>query len=460
MAGKYVTTTRKQDAPQCGYLNAADRDTGNTAKAGFRPYVRANIGGTVFTNVVGLNTAIFPTQTTYSYRSIGSPLGPSQDELASILATPQRLSTYSPYDTGHEFNSSREFIMTSHPRYRKAFGNNMGGFEGPITWPTSGVVGDIDGLPALPAFDPAYTGRLLISQAAPTVPQANLLTTAAEVLREGIAIPGRNILDTLRGQSSILRGIGGEYLNAQFGWLPLVREFQNVLRAVVKNSEIISNFKENSGLVVRRRRGIPIKTSVEQGATNLRTYAYIGGVPLNTSTYASLWQTPPSGSGELVTITKQTSEEIWFSGAFTYYLAPDGDLVDKFKHYGQLANHLLGLRLTPEVIWELTPWSWLVDYFVDVGRALKLASLFSNDGLVLRYGYLMRKTSQSVTITGKLPPFVDGTSITLTTTRHRHVKSRVKATPYGFGLNPNQFTDRQWAILAALGLSRAPKSLP
>jgi hypothetical protein len=32
-------------------------------------------------------------------------------------------------------------------------------------------------------------------------------------------------------------------------------------------------------------------------------------------------------------------------------------------------------------------------------------------------------------------------------------KIRRKATPYGFGLNPNTFSTRQWAIIAALGLT-------
>ncbi len=211
MAGKYVTTSRRQKNPQMGYLDASNYETGNTANSAVRPFFRYSSGSLFYPNM----QSVFPFQTTYSYRSVGSPLGPKQDELASILATPQRLSTYSPYDTGHEFNSSREFLTTSHPRFRKTF-TNQSGFEGPLYWQNPGFM-------SLPPFDPGYTGRLLIAQAAPTVPQANLLTTAAEVLREGISLPGKNILGALREQSSLLRGVGGEYLNAQFGWLPLMR---------------------------------------------------------------------------------------------------------------------------------------------------------------------------------------------------------------------------------------------
>jgi hypothetical protein len=36
-------------------------------------------------------------------------------------------------------------------------------------------------------------------------------------------------------------------------------------------------------------------------------------------------------------------------------------------------------------------------------------------------------------------------------------KERWKATPYGFGLNMAGFTDQQWAILAALGMTKSPR---
>jgi hypothetical protein len=38
-------------------------------------------------------------------------------------------------------------------------------------------------------------------------------------------------------------------------------------------------------------------------------------------------------------------------------------------------------------------------------------------------------------------------------------KRRIKSTPFGFGLSPGSFTARQWSILAALGMTRGPRSL-
>lgn len=470
MAGKIVTTTRKINSVQGRVrdlfpflVKTGQTYNGNSSSvpANIRPFVSYTDGiGRLFTVYPAVNGDFFPTQTTTSFRSVGSPLGPSRDELASILASPIRAIDYMPYDNGHEFSTVKEGIVTSHTSIERSF-NGGTGFRGPLHLETSSNTSAVNGLPALPAFDPNYYGRLLISMAAPTVPQVNLLTTGAELLREGFTSPGKDLLDVIKGRTTMLRGIGSEYLNAQFGWLPLMSDLQSLLRVVVKHAELIKAYRRDSGRVVRRRRGFPIKDVLVSHSSSGSTGLYVaGGSQIYSGAYGGIWKNVPSSGSVPATITKQTSERIWFSGAFTYYLAPDGDLADKFEYYEQLASYLLGLRMTPEVLWELMPWSWLVDYFFDVGRAIKLTSMFQNDGLVMRYGYLMRHVTQKVTVTAKFPPLKDGTSLDIVTTRFRETKSRYKATPYGFGLNPNSLTDRQWSILGALGLTKSPKTLP
>jgi len=124
------------------------------------------------------------------------------------------------------------------------------------------------------------------------------------------------------------------------------------------------------------------------------------------------------------------------------------------------ANHLLGLDLTAEVLWNLAPWSWLSDWVANTGDNISNASAFQQDGLVLRYGYLMvhRETYQTrrmdavydVRGNALLPG-----SIVLTTTS----KTREPATPYGFGIDTSSFTGHQWGILGALGMTKAPNLL-
>jgi hypothetical protein len=114
------------------------------------------------------------------------------------------------------------------------------------------------------------------------------------------------------------------------------------------------------------------------------------------------------------------------------------------------------VQLTPEVLWNLSPWSWAADWFANTGDVLHNISAFRDDGLVMPYAYIMRKRTHIVEqdLDGytlrRLGP-QPGVSQRFTTT----VKSRHKATPWGFGLNPLSFTVRQWAITTALGLSKS-----
>jgi hypothetical protein len=122
------------------------------------------------------------------------------------------------------------------------------------------------------------------------------------------------------------------------------------------------------------------------------------------------------------------------------------------------ADLLLNLSLTPELLWNLAPWSWVADYFANIGDVMTNVSYFSQDNLLLRYGYVMKtlKRSNVYTATGTIPGY--GPTSTSLETGFVY-KQRVKATPYGFGFNTGGLNNSQWAILVALGIARAPQLL-
>jgi hypothetical protein len=145
-----------------------------------------------------------------------------------------------------------------------------------------------------------------------------------------------------------------------------------------------------------------------------------------------------------------------------YYLPVDDTMMGKLERYESLANKVLGTDINPSTLWQLSPWSWLVDWAVDIGGLLSLSTSFATDGLVLKYGYLMchtrafnRFTLQSgVTFTPS--NFKTGP---ISSTFFRETKERRKATPYGFGVNLEGLNPFQWSILGALGLTKAPRIL-
>jgi hypothetical protein len=133
-----------------------------------------------------------------------------------------------------------------------------------------------------------------------------------------------------------------------------------------------------------------------------------------------------------------------------YYLAADSQLFGSMHRAAQLAKATLGIRLDLELLWELAPWTWLSDWFVNIGDILSLNAAISTNDQVLQYAYLMHETqvsykySHSGVILAEKPT---GPISSLITQRKQE---RVRATPYGFGVNLNGLSPEQIAILAAL----------
>lgn len=121
---------------------------------------------------------------------------------------------------------------------------------------------------------------------------------------------------------------------------------------------------------------------------------------------------------------------------------------------------MFGLRLDPELLWNLAPWSWALDWVGNYGDVIGNISAFTQDGLVMNYGYMMEHITvdTSYVLVG-LALKGNASDVNPIQVISQEVKSRRRATPYGFGKNPDSFSNRQWSIIAALGISKVPRSL-
>jgi len=135
----------------------------------------------------------------------------------------------------------------------------------------------------------------------------------------------------------------------------------------------------------------------------------------------------------------------------------EGDsLFDKFVRYEQYAQKLLGTRITPSVLYETTPWTWLLDWFADFGALINTASALQYDGSLMRYGYLMRHTRVDDVYTAGDFRFYGGGPGLVSNILSSERKERLQASPFGFGISIGSLNARQIAILGALGLMGAP----
>lgn len=280
-------------------------------------------------------------------------------------------------------------------------------------------------------------GGTAISRCKPASPEASFGVFLAETYREGIPKLLSNF--KVAGEVDHFRSLGSNYLNVEFGWKPFVSDLKKTARAVIHAQELIDDLRRNSGKRMRRQYRFPAVTSEKVIIRDqMRPWPYPVSYTLQQAER---------------TVTQTASKETWFSGEFVYkYPSVDASIPSQIIAG---ARHLLGVDLTPETLWNITPWTWLADWFANTGDVMSNLSAITSDNLVMRYGYLMQEaivTNKCVhtgvrTPKGSIPSIVKGST-------HYHALSRIGASPYGFGTTWDGFSARQVAILASIGITR------
>jgi len=201
-------------------------------------------------------------------------------------------------------------------------------------------------------------------------------------------------------------------------------------------------YRRDAGRIVRRR--------VQGPETQDQTETVQHGVYLTMA--GSVTPTIHLQQAGTLTTTHTTFSKRWFSGAFQYFLPKEATA----RHMAEL-DHLYGVMPDLTTMWNVVPYSWLVDWQSNLGDMVKNMSQFSQDGLVMPWGYVMHETVRRsvyrlenlVCEGGQWRP--NSTSVTV----EFKTQQRMKATPFGFSVNPvPDLSARQIAILAALGISR------
>lgn len=334
----------------------------------------------------------------------------------------------------------------------------------PSNWPA---------VPSSTTFPPHYSssdselqakGTTAISRCKPTNSVANLSVAIGELAKDGLpSIPILNFAkerfhpnrrkrdpqSSSDGTSRPSKKAADEFLNYQFGISPLVQDITKFVKGVSELDRIIKQFERDAGKLVRRRYYFPKKIVRESETLIQSGQRTFWGSVATTGNEPLIFDFP----GAKCYRTRVIETDTWFSGAFTYVLPTGIDSREKISEFALRADRL-GLELTPETIWNLAPWSWAIDWVSNTGDYLSNVSAATKYGLLLRYGYIMETVTVTDTyqlkdtvINGKpvvLPP---SALVTLT-------KRRLKATPFGFGVNLDTLSGMQSSILVALGLSK------
>jgi hypothetical protein len=268
-------------------------------------------------------------------------------------------------------------------------------------------------------------------------------------------------------------------LNIEFGWKPFVKD---VLKAYnfQRSFEKRYNFLvKNNGLPIRRRDkkrvviGDPVVLcegslsqpfgrldNVSIGGNSQLTDMVLGGPLGSVFDYDGSAFT---GQTDYRYQTVLTTTE-WSVGTFKYYV-PD---IGSDRWTAKAKAMLSGTDLSPATLYDVMPWTWLLDWFSNVGDVVHnlTDSRLDNETLTDAFAMYTRKSVHEIVISthwdgldlgSENSPdrlLVPAGSDDFTYSRLELMKTRHQASPFGFGVPREAFSASQWAILAALGVTR------
>lgn len=254
---------------------------------------------------------------------------------------------------------------------------------------------------------------------------------------------------------------GGEYLNLEFGWIPFIRDLVSAHRLSLEIDAKLQKLKDENGKGIHRRATLLATSKTEDlSYGRMEPFSTVGGGAFGPGGIGVVGQTLHSAS-------RTVKERVWFSGKYKYWI-PD---TESPQWNARAIAALYGLLPTPSLAWELTPFSWLHDWFLNTGDVISNVSTNAVDNLVLEYGFLMRNLKETVRARahvtvepGQTPGYNQWERVdnVFESFYEKETKCRVRAYPFFPGAQPwvfdprtqNPFSKRQWAILTALGLSQ------
>lgn len=301
--------------------------------------------------------------------------------------------------------------------------------------------------------DLATYGAKAYARMTPLNPSASMGQALAEAFRDGLPI--LPLLTVLKRRHLKLKDVGKAYLGLQFGWVPFLHDLQDLYHTVNAIDSRIQQIVRDNGRPIRRK--CTLRKNVESHTNKYGPYgmsipAY-GTLDGNPDAFSSYWD-------RAVTVSKY--DRIWASGQFRYYLP--GEL-RSVNWPSSAVRALFDAQITPALLWEVMPYSWLIDWFADVDSLIRNWQSNGMAELLTDYCYLMRHQRQVTQVVARVPqrsiqssfpgaPFVRTSALNLQTSIIEERKERIAASPFGFGLHLNDLSVKQAMILGALGLSR------
>ncbi len=263
------------------------------------------------------------------------------------------------------------------------------------------------------------------------------------------------------GLKDASQALGSEWLNNQFGWTPILSDV-NAATKVLTTLDSLLFPEDNTRRVVKRI--LHSRAATQSGTGSLTTEPPLrmnGGLPTR-SDYASVlkFQGTTNFQAGPVEMDYTASEVISLWTTARFNTGPKPSTAN--NGYLDKAIELLGLELNANTLWELTPWSWLIDWFSNIGTVIENLTSLGLSNTILNYAYTtMRREAHSGVVArpAEVHPLryysITSVSGDFIYSWRTDQKVRLAASPFGFDVSLDVLNPGQWGILVALGLARS-----
>jgi hypothetical protein len=272
---------------------------------------------------------------------------------------------------------------------------------------------------------------------------------AAEIYRNIVGSASRSRIERMPKKAA------DEFLNQSFGWIPFVSGINQILDTTIFMDQYLHDLKAGNDRWMRKERRLESTETVvfDRQIFNGGVTPSLGGFQI-----AGCCNTMVRNGSTCTAYARQetvTKTESWGVGWFKYY-RPEFDSTLEGHDSNTMAIRRLmtiyGLRVSPSLVWELTPWSWLADYFSNAGDVIDNMTAIAQDGVAAKQFYVMRRESRVKRLTVDVN-WRSGLK-TMSWERVINLKQRADAdNPFSFHLS-GSLSAKQIAIMSALGISR------
>lgn len=220
------------------------------------------------------------------------------------------------------------------------------------------------------------------------------------------------------------RDLGSDYLNAQFGLAPIASDFKALIEHMeTVNGLLYNNFKRD------RKTYSTHDVRTERSALDARVLD--PGAPWSDYGYR----------GKRVDITHTLTTDTIIKAKFAK--ARPSRLADSYLD--QAALNIRKLGFNEKLSWDLLPFSWLIDWYGNVGSSIENAAAFnpSSGRYLSQYMWATSRTIITASGGGAWSQLIH--------------KKRRPISPFGLSSAVPTLNSYQWSILAALGFAYKTK---